>query len=242
MQGSFDDRQGLIQVDQHNRNIWQVLWVTLLQTPIQKQRDFLKLTKELSFSSVRCLNASSKDKPGYTRQTMNWVYKEQSLTFLCVLSGMTGITLQELRGNDESCTLVPWYLEELDLEEGDRWEKHYIHSPETKPVPLFGPPQTGSPPTPWTGQIWGTVYWTFSLREPPFGPGSLLSALAAFWLALLLPLQFFSVCLCPLWAVSGWHPAFSQKLWVRCLVKGWRGESKMSWRHDFLFVFFGRKY
>lgn len=121
MQGSFDDRQGLIQVDQHNRNIWQVLWVTLLQTPIQKQRDFLKLTKELSFSSVRCLNASSKDKPGYTRQTMNWVYKEQSLTFLCVLSGMTGITLQELRGNDhESCTLVPWYLEELDLEEGDR--------------------------------------------------------------------------------------------------------------------------
>lgn len=36
-QGSFDDRQGLIQVDQHNTQSWQFLWVSLLQTPAHKQ-------------------------------------------------------------------------------------------------------------------------------------------------------------------------------------------------------------
>lgn len=38
MQGSFDDRQGFIQVDEHNSDIWQILWVFLLQTPIQNQK------------------------------------------------------------------------------------------------------------------------------------------------------------------------------------------------------------
>lgn len=38
MQCPFDDRQGLIQVDEHNSDIRQILRVFLLQTPIQNQK------------------------------------------------------------------------------------------------------------------------------------------------------------------------------------------------------------
>lgn len=41
MQGSFDDRQGLIQVDEHNSDIRQILRVFLLRTPIQNQEERL---------------------------------------------------------------------------------------------------------------------------------------------------------------------------------------------------------
>lgn len=37
-QGSFDDGQGLIQVDQHNAQGWQVLRVTLLRAPFENTK------------------------------------------------------------------------------------------------------------------------------------------------------------------------------------------------------------
>lgn len=43
-QGSFHDGQGLVQVDQHNAQCWQVLWVTLLRAPVQN-------TKQIEASS-----------------------------------------------------------------------------------------------------------------------------------------------------------------------------------------------
>lgn len=49
-QGSFDDGQGLVQVDQHHSETWQVLWVTPFETPSQKQRDLL--TKSYVFCDV----------------------------------------------------------------------------------------------------------------------------------------------------------------------------------------------
>lgn len=39
VQGPFDDRQGFVQVDEHNSDARQVLRVFLLQTPVQKGKE-----------------------------------------------------------------------------------------------------------------------------------------------------------------------------------------------------------
>lgn len=56
VQGSFDDGQGLVQVDQHHCQAGQVLWVVLLQTPVQKRKEVravslppLRSVKKFSF-------------------------------------------------------------------------------------------------------------------------------------------------------------------------------------------------
>lgn len=37
-QGSFDDGQGLVQVDQHNTQAWKVFWITLLRAPVENTK------------------------------------------------------------------------------------------------------------------------------------------------------------------------------------------------------------
>lgn len=51
-QGSLDDGQGLVQVDQHHPETRQVLWVDLFHAPVQAHK-----VKSLSSASVRCGDA-----------------------------------------------------------------------------------------------------------------------------------------------------------------------------------------